>query len=175
MTLADDIIVVGKISGVFGVKGWVKVYSWTDPRDGIGAYNPWLLRQGSQDWRKVEIEAARDQAKTVIAKITGIDDRDAAMLLNGSEIGIYKSQLEALQQNEFFWRDLIGLRVVGQQGALLGRVDSIMETGANDVLVVKGDDQYLIPWVLGQSVVEIDIEKGEIQVDWDAAWIDGAD
>jgi 16S rRNA processing protein RimM len=175
MTLADDIIVVGKITGVFGVKGWVKLYSWTEPRDGIGDYNPWLLRQGSKDWRSVKIEAARDQAKTVIAKIEGVDDRDAAQLLSGSEIGIYQSQLEALQHNEFFWRDLIGLRVLGKQGVLLGEVDSFLETGANDVLVVKGEQQYLIPWVMAQTIISIDLDKGEILVDWDAAWSEGAE
>ncbi len=175
MTLADDIIVVGKITGVFGVKGWVKLYSWTEPREGIGDYNPWLLRQSSKDWREVKLEAARNQAKTVIAKIEGIDDRDAAQLLTGSEIGIRPSQLEALQDDEFFWRDLIGLRVLGKQGVLLGEVDSIMETGANDVLVVKGEQQYLIPWVMGETIIEIDLNKGNIQVDWDAAWSEGAE
>ena len=175
MTSVDDIIVVGKITGVFGVKGWVKVYSWTEPRAGIGDYNPWLIRQSSHDWREVKIEAARDQAKTVIAKITGIDDRDAAQLLTGSEIGIHRSQLEALQHDEFFWRDLIGLRVLGKQGVVLGEVDSILETGANDVLVVKGEQEYLIPWVMGQSVIEINLDRAEIQVDWDAAWFEGAE
>lgn len=172
---ADDVIVVGKITGVYGIKGWVKVYSWTEPREGIGDYNPWLLRQSSKPWREVKLESARNQAKTVIAKIEGIDDRDAAQLLIGSEIGIRTSQLEALQQDEFYWRDLIGLRVLGKQGALLGEVTSIMETGANDVLVVKGEQEYLIPWVMGDTVIAIDLEKGEMQVDWDAAWNEGAE
>ncbi len=172
---ADDIIVVGKITGVFGVKGWVKLYSWTEPRDAIGDYNPWLLRQSSRGWREVEIEAARNQAKTVIAKLKAIDDRDAARLLAGSEIGIVRSQLEALQADEYFWRDLIGLRVLGRDGALLGEVSGLLETGANDVLVVKGEQQYLIPWVMQHSVLKVDLDKGEIQVDWDASWIEGGD
>lgn len=173
--VADDIIVVGKITGVFGVKGWVKLHSWTDPRDGIADYSPWLLRQGSQHWREVEIEAARNQAKTVIAKLKDIEDRDAAQLLAGSEIGIYRSQLEALQDNEYFWRDLLGCRVLGRDSLLLGEVTDLLETGANDVLVVKGEQQYLIPWVMRQSIVAVDLEKREIQVDWDAAWFEGAD
>ena len=174
---ADDIIIVGKITGTYGVKGWVKLFSWTEPREAIGDYRPWFLRQGdrddSRDWREVKLESARQHAKTVIAKIEQVDDRDAAQLLSGSEIGIYKSQLEALQEDEFYWRELIGLRVLGNQGVLLGEVQSLMETGGNDVLVVKGENEYLIPWVMDKSVLKVDLDRGEIQVDWEADWTAG--
>jgi 16S rRNA processing protein RimM len=170
---ADDIIIVGKITGTYGVKGWVKVFSWTEPREAIGTYKPWFLRQGEHDWRKVELETARPHAKTVIAKIVQVDDCDAAQLLMGCEIGILKSQLESLQDDEYYWRDLIGLRVLGKQGVLLGEVQNLMETGANDVLVVKGEKEYLIPWVMSQSITEVDLDKGEIRVDWDADWTAG--
>jgi 16S rRNA processing protein RimM len=175
---ADDIIIVGKITGTYGVKGWVKLFSWTEPREAIGEYRPWLLRQGNRDgggegWREVKLESARAHAKTVIAKIEQVDDRDAAQLLSGSEIGIYKSQLETLQDNEFYWRDLIGLRVLGKQGELLGEVQNLMETGANDVLVVRGEKEYLVPWVMGKSVIKVDLDRGEILVDWDAGWTAG--
>lgn len=171
---ADDVIIVGRITGAYGVKGWVKVFSWTEPREGIGEYQPWLIRQGTRGgWREVEVDAARAHAKTVIAKLVQIDDRDAAQQLAGSEIGIKKSQLENLADDEYFWRDLIGMRVIGKHGAPLGVVQSLLETGVNDVLVVVGDYEYLIPWTLGQSVIEVSLDRGEILVDWDADWISG--
>ncbi len=175
MSAADEKLIIGKISGVYGVKGWVKVYSDTEPKEGITQYNPWYLRQpGRQqgEWREVQVESGRRQAKTVIAKLDGCDDRDAAMLLTGAEIAIRQDQLKELNKDEYYWRDLIGLRVTNREGVELGTVHRLMETGANDVLVVKGQDkeskEHLIPWILNQSVLDVDLEQGLIQVDWDA-------
>jgi 16S rRNA processing protein RimM len=104
----------------------------------------------------------------VIAKLEGYDDRDEAMQLVGALIAINLNQLKPLDQDEYYWRDLIGLRVVNQQNVELGVVDRLFETGANDVLVVKDETQErLIPWTLGHAVLEVDIEQGVIQVDWD--------
>ncbi len=169
-----DKIIIGRITGAFGVKGWVKVFSYTDPRAGIGDYAPWYLKQGNREWRAVKVDEARAQAKTVIAKIEHIDDRDAAQLLTGSEIGIEHSQLAALQTDEFYWRDLNGLRVVNKAGEILGTVDELLATGANDVLVVKGEKDYLIPWSMDDTVLAVDIKQGEIRVDWDGAWSNDA-
>lgn len=176
MTAVDEKLIVGKISGVYGVKGWIKVYSDTDPRERIADYNPWYLKlageQADAQWREVRIEAGRPQAKTIIVKIEGCDDRDAAMQLTGAVIGIRQDQLQALDNNEFYWRDLIGLRVTNKEGVELGTVQRLMETGANDVLVVRAQDreskERLIPWTLGQAVLDVDLEQGLIQVDWDA-------
>ena len=164
-------IELGKITGVHGVKGWVKVFSNTDPREGITKYSPWFLQHpninGGQ-WREIKVEAGRPQAKTVIAKLEGYDDRDAAMQLAGARIAISSDQLKDLSEDEYYWRDLIGLRVVNQQDVELGVVDSFLETGANDVLVVKDETQErLVPWTLGHAVLEVDIEQGVISVDWD--------
>jgi len=165
-------IELGKITGVHGVKGWVKVFSNTEPREGITKYNPWFLQHpninGGQ-WREIKVEAGRPQAKTVIAKLEGYDDRDEAMQLAGALIAISPEQLKDLNQDEYYWRDLIGLRVVNQQNVELGVVESLFETGANDVLVVKDETQErLIPWTLGHAVLEVDTEQGFISVDWDA-------
>ena len=177
MSAADEKLIVGKISGVYGVKGWIKVYSDTDPRDGITAYNPWYIQQGSHgkgEWRKVSVEDGRRQAKTVIAKLEGVDDRDAAMQLTGARIAIRQDQLPVLGKDEFYWRDLIGLRVINTEGVELGTVVRVMETGANDVLVVgageagKRNREHLVPWTPGQAVLEVDLEMGLIRVDWDA-------
>jgi 16S rRNA processing protein RimM len=177
MSAANEKLIVGKISGVYGVKGWVKVYSDTDPREGIADYNPWYIKQGSHEkghWREIKLEQGRRQAKTVIAKLEGVDDRDAAMQLSGALIAISPDQLQALSEDEFYWRDLIGLRVINREGIELGSVQRLMETGANDVLVVSdeqsvGQDsrERLVPWTPGQAVLEVDLEQGRILVDWD--------
>lgn len=171
MSDKDEKIVVGKINGVHGVKGWVKVFSNTDPREGITKYNPWFLKHpniNAGQWREIKVEAGRPQAKTVIAKLEGYDDRDEALQLVGAEIAISSDQLKPLGQHEYYWRDLIGLRVINQQDVELGVVDSLFETGANDVLVVKdGTQERLVPWTLGHAVLEVDLEQGVIRVDWD--------
>lgn len=171
MSDKDEKIEVGKISGVHGVKGWVKVFSNTDPREGITQYNPWFLQHpninGGQ-WREIKVEAGRPQAKTVIAKLEGCDDRDEALKLVGARIAISPDQLKSLSRDEYYWRDLIGLRVINQQDVELGVVDSLFETGANDVLVVKyGTRERLVPWTLGHAVLEVDLAQGVISVDWD--------
>lgn len=171
MSDKDEKIIVGKISGVHGVNGWVKVFSETEPREGITKYNPWFLQHPNIDagrWREVKVDGGRPQAKTIIAKLDGYSDRDAAMQLVGARIAISPDQLKSLRQDEYYWRDLIGLRVVNQQGVELGVVESLFETGANDVLVVKaGTQERLIPWTLGHAVLEVDLEQGVISVDWD--------
>ena len=171
MTVDDEKIVSGKISGVYGVKGWVKVFSDTDPREGILKYSPWYLQHPNIDagrWHEIKVEAGRRHAKTVVVKLEGYDDRDECMQLIGAQIAINASQLKSLAKNEYYWRDLIGLRVVNQQDVELGVVDRLFETGANDVLVVKDETQErLIPWTLEHAVLEVDIEQGVIFVDWD--------
>ncbi len=163
----DDLLELGKISGVFGVKGWVKVHSYTDPREGIADYSSWHILQNGV-WREVQLEAGQRQGKTVIAKIEGVNDRDQAMLLTGAKIAIRQDQLEALDEDEYYWRDLEGLRVVNTDGIELGIIDHMMETGANDVMVVKGDQQRLIPFTLGHAVEKVDLSAGVVTVDWDA-------
>lgn len=164
----DEFIVVGKINGVYGVKGWVKVYSYTDPREGITRYNPWYLKRRGK-LQEVKVEGGRPQAKTVIAKLEGCDDRDAAMLLSGTEVSIRREQLKSLKKDEYYWRDLVGLRVRNQGDSDFGVVKNLMETGSNDVLVVKSDEgkERLIPWTMGQAILEVDLDEGLIKVDWD--------
>lgn len=178
MSDASDKIVVGKINGVYGVKGWVKVFSYTEPREGITNYRPWYLKQSGINkgrWQEVRLEQGKPHAKTVIAKFEGFDDRNASMMLIGAEIGIDSELLSSSDSGDFYWRDLIGLHVVNQQGVELGIVDRLIETGANDVLVVSAGDneealERLIPWTLGNAVVEVDLDKGIILVDWDETW-----
>lgn len=159
-------IVLGRVSGLFGVRGWVKVFSETDPRQGIAAYSPWQLRlQG--DWKAIEVESGRRHGKSVIAKLRGIDDREAAAALLDAEIAVWRSQLPAAAEGEFYWADLEGLAVRTAEGVELGAVSHLIETGANDVLVVRGERERLIPFVRGQVVKTVDLERGLVVVDWD--------
>lgn len=157
---------IGKVSGVFGVKGWIKVFSYTDPREGISNYSPWQIKVKGQ-WREYEVEASQRQGKTIIAKLKGIDDRDQAQLLTGSLIAIHPEQLEALDEDEYYWHQLEGLHVVNTEGTDLGTVSHMLATGANDVMVVKGDRERLIPFTQGHAVKKVDLAAGVITVDWD--------
>lgn len=163
---SGEMLVLGKISGVYGVKGWVKLFSDTEPRDGILDYEHYFLKEKDQ-WRPLELIEGRKQGKGVVVKIEGCDDRDQAMLLIGSEIAITNDQLEELAENEYYWKDLIGLAVLNQDNVDLGTVDNMMETGANDVLIVKGDRERLIPFTQGHTVLEVNLDEKVIRVDWD--------
>lgn len=162
-----ELLAIGKISGVFGIRGWVKVFSYTDPRENILAYNPWILRKGNEQ-RQVELLAGKLHGKSVIAEIQGIEDCNQAALLNGWNILIDKDQLPDTDKDEYYWTDLVGLTVRNTHGVEFGKVDYLIETGANDVLVIKGDKERLVPFIQRQTVLNIDLENGLMVVDWDA-------
>lgn len=166
MTDSGNRIVLGRVTGLFGVRGWVKVFSNTQPREGIANYSPWQLRLGDE-WRSFVVEQGQSQGKGVIVKLEGVDDRDAAAALMGADIAIWREQLPPPAEGEIYWADLEGLEVVTVAGQALGRVSHLLETGANDVLVVRGERERLIPFVRGQVVTEIDLDGGRLVVDWD--------
>ena len=161
-----EIINVGKISGVFGVKGWVKVFSFTDPRENILTYSPWLLRKGDET-KTVEVIDGQLQGKTIVAQLAGVNDRDQAAGLMGWDVFITQDQLPAAAKDEYYWSDLVGLKVETIDGVQLGVVDSLLETGANDVIVVQGERERAIPFLQGQTIIDIDLNEGRIIVDWD--------
>jgi 16S rRNA processing protein RimM len=169
---ADDLIVLGKIYSVHGVRGEVKVYSFTDPLDNLLDYPHWTLRRDGEV-RQVEVASGRVQAKALVVKIKGLDDREEARGFAGFEICIERSRLPALESGEYYWYQLEGLRVIDQQSRLLGVVDHLLETGANDVLVVRAcagsldDRERLLPYI-AQCVQSVDLQVGEMHVDWDA-------
>lgn len=163
----NDIIHMGQINGLYGVKGWVKVYSETQPRENILIYTPWLIRLADSDWQTIAVNDGRAQGKNVVAHLQGYNDREQARQLLGAEIAIYRKQLAKLAANEYYWTDLQGLTVKTVNGVTLGTVDYIFDTGANDVLVIRGDRERLIPFIQGQTIQNIDLQRGTIQVDWD--------
>ncbi|MCQ8106126.1 ribosome maturation factor RimM [Methylomonas sp. SURF-2] len=162
-----DFLNAGEISGVFGVKGLVKVFSFTEPRENILRYSPWILRKNNQT-KEIKVTGGQRQGNTVVAELEGIADRDAALALMGWEILISKQQLPKPRPGEYYWADLIGLTVKTQEGVYLGVVDHLLETGANDVLVViDGETERLIPFVQQHTVLSIDLDTGLMVVDWD--------
>ena len=149
------------------MRGWVRIYSYTQPRENIVQYKPWYLRRDNGDWQETGLDQGRVHGKGVVAVLEGCTDRDQAQRLMGCEIGIRRDQLPALSPDEYYWKDLIGLRVVNLDGDDFGTVDNMLETGANDVLVVKGEQERLIPFLMKQVIVEVNLEQGQIRVDWD--------
>jgi len=168
---APKIVKLGRVVGLFGVRGWVKVFSYTEPREAILDYAGWLVGSGD-DTRQATIEDGRRHGKSVLAKLAGCDDRDAAEALLGLDIAVPRAELPALEGGRFYWTDLLGLAVEHKDGRRLGVIREMLETGAHDVMRVEGDPgdddkQRLIPFVMGQVVEEVDLDSGVVRVDWE--------
>ncbi|MRI34537.1 ribosome maturation factor RimM [Endozoicomonas sp. OPT23] len=169
-------VVLGSITGVYGVKGWVKVYSHTEPMTNILNYKHWILRQNGRQ-QTIEVSQGRRQGKGLVAQIAGCDDRDIARQYTGAEILIAESELPSLADDEIYWHQLEGLEVrcsfEGADEVLLGKASHLMETGANDVLIIKACKgsidrrERMVPWLLDRVVLEVNPAEGFIRVDWD--------
>ena len=164
--MGDRLVLLGRIVGVFGVQGWVKVESFTEPRDNILRYKPWRVRRGTSE-SLVAKPQGRAQGKGIVALLPETADRDAAAALVGAEIWIERDRLPKPRKGEWYWTDLEGLEVVTLQGVRLGTVSHLVATGANDVLVVAGERERLIPFLPGSTVSEVDLAARTIRVDWD--------
>lgn len=168
-------IELGQIVGVWGVKGWVKLHSYTRNRADIAEYSTWYLEAPGKkgDRNAISVLTCRAQGQGIAAQLEGITDRDQAASMSGCKIFVKQADLPQLSEGEFYWQQLIGLEVSNSDNKI-GVVDSILETGANDVLVVKQFDaalaDVLIPYN-EQVVVEVSIEKGSMLVDWDPSYL----
>ena len=163
---ASQMVALGQVSGVFGVRGWVKVFSHTSPPTNILSYSPWYL--GAEGcWEAFEVLEGQSHGKGLIVRLAGVQDREQAANLVGRIVAVYRAQLPEPEAGEYYWTDLQGLRVQTTGGVELGRVDHLFETGANDVLVVQGDRERLIPYVWGEVICSVDLEAGLMVVDWD--------
>ncbi|MBV1875428.1 MAG: ribosome maturation factor RimM [Cycloclasticus sp.] len=158
---------LGNISGVFGIKGWLKVYTNTDKKENILSYQPWYIERNKVR-KEVKLKAGKPHGKTIIVQLEGVDDRNEAELWVGADIYMKSDQLPELAKDEYYWSDLIGLKVVSIDGDDFGIIDHLLETGANDVIVVKGDRERLIPYVTGQVVKSVDLKEQQMIVDWSA-------
>jgi 16S rRNA processing protein RimM len=158
-------LVLGRISGVFGVRGWLKIFSETEPRENILTYSPWYLGTSQTAW---EVAEGRLHGKSVVARVEGCEDRDCAADLVGRVIAVRRDQLPPSLADEFYWADLEGLNVETLDGVLLGRVGRLFATAANDVLVVEGERERLVPFIWEQVVKDVDLERRRMLVDWDS-------
>jgi 16S rRNA processing protein RimM len=159
-------ISVGKISDFFGVKGWVKVFTLTDPMQNILNYSHSYLKKGAET-KTVNVVDGQLQGKTIVAQLAGVNDRDQAAGLMGWDVFIARDQLPKAAKGEYYWSELIGLNVETIDGVQLGVVDSLLETGANDVVIVQGERERVIPFLQGQTIIDVDLDAGRIIVDWD--------
>jgi 16S rRNA processing protein RimM len=161
-----ELIVVGRVRGVYGVRGWIKVYSYTRPKTNILDYSPWFLA-GSGGWIERQVVDVRRYGDGLLAQLKGYQDRAQARGSIGQQIAVYRSQLPELAAGEYYWADLIGMRVINQEGNELGTVAGLIETGAHDVLVVQGERERLIPFISGVYIYSVDLVTRCIAVDWD--------
>ena len=159
-------VILGRVTGLYGVRGWVKVRSYTEPREAILDYRQCLIgHRGS--WQQAEIAEGKKHGKTVIVRIDDTADRDAAAELVGQEIAVDRGELPATADGEYYWADLEGLGVEHKDGRAIGKVAYMMATGANDVMVVQGDSEILIPFLPGEVILDVDLAAGRIRVDWE--------
>lgn len=179
-----EFVVLGKITGYFGVRGWVKVHSDTAPRENIVTYSQWWLGDAG-DRKPIKVKGGKRSGKNVVAQLEGINTRELAAPVIGLQISVPRTDLPVLDGEEYYWTDLVGCAVTTLQGVAIGPVDRMFETGANDVMVVKDQrvvkDQHadlqakpenqngdiLIPWIRPSVVVTVDLPGRHIVVDWD--------
>lgn len=159
------LVTLGRISGVHGVRGWVKVQSYCEPRENIVGFDVWTVRQRGSE-RTVEVEDGGGHGANVVAKLRGVDDRDVARGLVGAEVAVERSALPKCEPGAYYWADLEGLEVVNARGERLGTVDHLVATGEHDVLVLGGRPQRMIPFVPGAVIRSVDLDTGVIVADW---------
>ena len=173
MTRGPDIaepkrrILIGRMIGAFGVTGEIKCQSFADPEQQLLKYKPLIMLHNGVE-RTLDQLSGRMMAKGLVIRLPDITDRDAAQALHGAELWITRDQLPKAKDGEYYWVDLEGLRVVNREGVELGTVSHLFETPANPILVVQGERERLIPFLMERFIDSVDFEKGEIRVDWDA-------
>lgn len=162
-----ETVVVGKIGAPYGVRGWVKVHSFTEPMANIFSY-PLFIESPKNNWRPIEIEEYKEHGDGFVAKLAEVADRDQAALVTNLQLAVQRDALPELDANEYYFNDMTGMTVVNQENIELGHVVEFFATGANEVMVVRGTKEYLIPFVLDMYILSIDLQAKKMLVDWDA-------
>ncbi|MBI4938252.1 MAG: ribosome maturation factor RimM [Nitrosomonadales bacterium] len=163
-------IVMGRVAGAQGILGWVKLKTYTEYADSLAGYPVWWLGDEKRPWREVTVESCALQSKGLVAKFPGCDDRTAAEKYKGLLVAVPRSSLPKQRQDEYYWSDLVGLEVVNLAGESLGVVDNLMDTGANQVLCVRGGSgEILIPFI-ASAIRQVSLAEKVIRVDWAADW-----
>jgi len=172
---SDAMITLGRISAAYGIKGWIKIYSFTDPIADILSYSRWYLKR-TGEWQEIEVLDSRPQGKGIVARLANCETRDDAEGLISAEIGVPASLLAELDDGEYYWNQLQGLAVINMENQRFGVIHHLLETGANDVIVVQADaasidkQERLVPYLMDKVIKSVDLEAGEIIIDWDASW-----
>ena len=164
-TEKDELVIMGRIVAPYGVQGWLKVLPDTELIEGLLSFKIWQVGK-EQDWKAIKLKAGKVHNDVLLVKLDGINDRDAAFDCKGKLVAVKRSELPELDSSEFYWSDLIGLAVRNQDNVDFGRVVDVFETGANDVLVVQGITERLIPFT-SQTVLDVNIEQQTMLVDWE--------
>ena len=160
-------ILLGRVAGAFGVRGELKLESWTEPRSAIFNYQPWIVVSPSGQESTVSGVRGRDTGKHLIARFPDVDDRDVVEAMRGTEVYVARSSLPPPKLDEYYWVDLEGLDVKTVDGVSLGQVSHLFSTGSNDVLVTRGDRERMIPFVQPEFVKSVDFDANLVIVDWD--------
>jgi 16S rRNA processing protein RimM len=158
-------VVMGRVSAPHGIKGWIKVQPFTQEMDGLLGYPEWWLARDGE-WRQHRIAESAVHGALVLARVEGCTDREAAAALKGAEVAIPRRLLPESREGEYYWSDLLGMEVLNRRGERLGRVAKVLETGANDVLVLEGEKERLVPFVDG-VILNVDLAGGRLSVDWE--------
>ncbi len=162
-------LIVGRISGVYGVRGWLKIISYTRPKENIFTYSPWLIHVNNA-WKEIGVDESQQRGERLLVKMSGIDNPEEARRYIHCDLAVAREQLPPLTEGEFYWHDLIGLEVLNQDEISLGKIRDIAETGANDVLVISGTGdnkvRILIPLVMDIYVKQVDLIAKKMHVDW---------
>ncbi|ARP37331.1 MULTISPECIES: ribosome maturation factor RimM [Vibrio] len=173
MSEQNERIVMGKLGSTYGIRGWLKVFSYTDNAESIFDYSPWYLKLKGE-WVEYKVESWKRHGQGYVCKLAGLDVREDAQLMTNFEIAIDPASLPELSEDEFYWRELFGMQVFTTKGYNLGEVTDLLETGSNDVLVIKanlkdafGQKERLIPYLEEQVIKKVDREARRIEVDWD--------
>lgn len=161
-------ITIGRVGSAYGIRGWLKIRSYTEEPLQILQYNPWYLAEGSS-WQAFELEEGKQHGKGIVVKFSGIETPEVGKKLTGRIIAIKREQLAHLPENQYYWADLEGLTVIDQHGKTLGKISYLIATGSNDVLVIQDPSgkEQAIPYLPGSVVKKIDLKQGVMHVDWD--------
>jgi 16S rRNA processing protein RimM len=164
-------VIMGRVAAAQGIRGWVKIQPFTEYLDSLLDYPVWWIGKETGPWRRTEVLECEVHGKVLVAQLEDCADRNAAELLRGLLVAVPRSELPEQAEDEYYWSDLIGMRVVGFADAPLGTVDKLLETGANDVLCVRGDSgEILIPFV-ADVIRKVDVAQGVIEVNWSADYL----
>jgi len=169
---SDALVVVGKVVGVHGIRGWLKIQSFTEPSTNLFDYSPWILQLHGQDYVCDDV-SGQQHGKGLRAKLPDCNDRDAALKWRGASISVQRSVLPTIADDEFYWADLIGFRIVTEAGVDLGRIVEMQATGANDVMIVEEvvadakNKQRWLPFLQGQVIKQVNRQDRVMTVDWD--------